>query len=211
MCARNKLKSIKAVIFDMDGTLCLPQPWMFPAMRQAVGLQDPAVDILTFIDALPTPEERLEAHRRIQQVEAQAMAEMQPQPGLVTLMRFLTTNGISKSICTRNLREPVDYLIDRFLPAEYSNFDYILTREFKPTKPSGEPLLHISRDLCIEPSHILMLGDSRDDMLAGRAAGCQTVLVHHSANASLLASDEDAQMIDFVVRDLSEVVTLLSV
>ncbi|QLQ78233.1 hypothetical protein HG537_0A04800 [Torulaspora globosa] len=211
MCSRNRLKSIKAIIFDMDGTLCLPQPWMFPAMRQAVGLQDPSVDILTFIEALPTPVERLEAHRRIQQVESQAMAEMQPQPGLVTLMRFLTINGISKSICTRNLREPVDYLIDRFLPAEYSNFDYILTREFKPTKPSGDPLLHIARSLGIEPANIAMIGDSRDDMLSARAAGCQTVFVHHASNASLLASDEDSQMIDFVVSDLTQLVTLLSV
>ncbi|QLL30665.1 hypothetical protein HG536_0A04810 [Torulaspora globosa] len=211
MCPRNRLKSIKAVIFDMDGTLCLPQPWMFPAMRQAVGLHDSSIDILTFIDRLSTPLERAEAHRRIQQVEAQAMAEMQPQPGLVTLMRFLTKHGISKSICTRNLQEPVDFLIDRFLPAEYSHFDYILTREFKPTKPSADPLLHIARSLGIEPAHIAMVGDSRDDLLSGRAAGCTTVLVHHASNASLLASDEDAQMIDFVVRDLAELVTLLSV
>ena len=95
------LKHIKAVVFDMDGTLCLPQPWMFPAMRNAIGLEDKSIDILHFIDTLPTEKEKKEAHDRIELVEAKAMKEMQPQPGLVDIMRYLTKNGISKNICTK--------------------------------------------------------------------------------------------------------------
>lgn len=191
--------------------MCLPQPWMFPAMRQAVGLHDKSIDILTFVDSLPTQLERDECHRRIQQVESQAMAEMKPQPGLVTLLQYLTEQKISKSICTRNLKPPVDYLIDRFIPSQYSQFDYILTRDFRPTKPSGDPLLHIARQLGIEPAQLLMIGDSFDDMQSGRSAGCATALLQNTVNASQFSADRpDAKLVDVVVHDLADVVTLLS-
>lgn len=199
-------QNIKAVVFDMDGTLCLPQPWMFPAMRQAVGLESKSIDILTFIEQLPTALEREEAHRRVEAVEAQAMAEMKPQPGLTELMRYLTHSKISKNICTRNLQPPVDYLINRYIPAEYSAFDYILTREFRPTKPNPHPILFIANQLSLSPSEMIMVGDSFDDMKSGRLAGSMTILLKNHVNSSLLETHRD--LIDLVVDDLSEIVTL---
>jgi len=77
---------IKGVIFDMgstegaqmlklDGTLCLPQNWMFGHMRQALGI-DNKVDILEHIESLPTLEEQRIAHAKIEKVEEDAMNEM---------------------------------------------------------------------------------------------------------------------------------------
>jgi|SRR5579859_2076376 len=78
--------NIKGVIFDMgspclksvlikDGTLCLPQNWMFGHMRAALGIDD-KIDILTHIESLPTPEEQRIAHAKIEKVEEDAMNKM---------------------------------------------------------------------------------------------------------------------------------------
>lgn len=44
-------------------------------MRQAIGLVEKGVDILTFIDAL-SPEHQVDAKRKIAEVEEKAMKEM---------------------------------------------------------------------------------------------------------------------------------------
>jgi hypothetical protein len=86
MSGGSKRASIKGVIFDMgylsvefvlilDGTLCLPQNWMFGQMREALGI-DNKTDVLTYIESLPTPGDRLAAHAKIEKVEEDAMLQM---------------------------------------------------------------------------------------------------------------------------------------
>jgi hypothetical protein len=62
-------------MFIRDGTLCLPQNWMFGHMRKALGIDD-KIDILTYIDSLPTLEEQKIAHAKIEKVEEDAMQKM---------------------------------------------------------------------------------------------------------------------------------------
>ncbi|KAK5782370.1 putative haloacid dehalogenase-like hydrolase PWA37_005374 [Arxiozyma heterogenica] len=200
-------KQIKGVIFDMDGTLCLPQPWMFPEMRSVIGLNNKEKDILEFIEELPTTEDKKWAKEKIHEVEIKAMEEMRPQPGLIELMRFLTLNNFSKNICTRNVITPVNYLINKYIPQEWSKFDHILTREFRPTKPYPEPLLHISKLLETEPGQLIMVGDSFDDMKSGHSAGCITILLKNHVNGYLL--NEHRNLIDFTVNTLDEIIPLL--
>lgn len=200
-------RQIKGVIFDMDGTLCLPQPWMFPEMRKAIGLNNKEKDILEFIEELPTTEDKKWAEAKIHEVETKAMREMKPQPGLIDLMKFLTLNNFSKNICTRNVITPVKYLINKYIPQEWSQFDNILTREFRPTKPYPEPLLHISNLLDTEPHQLIMVGDSFDDMQSGRSAGCITILLKNHVNGYLL--NEHRNLIDFAVDSLDEIIPLL--
>ncbi|KIW28300.1 uncharacterized protein PV07_07976 [Cladophialophora immunda] len=47
----HELPKLKGIIFDMDGTLCLPQNYMFREMREALGIPR-SVDILDHIRAL---------------------------------------------------------------------------------------------------------------------------------------------------------------
>src|SRR5579871_5793324 len=96
MVRTNSRPTIKGVIFDMgnktvskltgDGTLCLPQNWMFAHMREALGIDD-KIDILTYIESLPTPEDQQLAHRKIEKVEEDAMNKMIAQEGLSGLMK----------------------------------------------------------------------------------------------------------------------------
>lgn len=71
------------------------------------------------------------------------MSSQQPQPGLVSLMEYLESKNIPKGICTRNFDAPVEHLLGKFL--EGKTFEPIVTREFKPPKPSPAGILHIAR------------------------------------------------------------------
>ena len=59
---------------------------MFAHMREALGIDD-KIDILTYIESLPTPEEQQLAHRKIEKVEEDAMNKMIAQEGLSGLMK----------------------------------------------------------------------------------------------------------------------------
>ncbi|KAL3236712.1 putative haloacid dehalogenase-like hydrolase [Nakaseomyces bracarensis] len=201
------LRRINAVIFDMDGTLCLPQPWMFPAMREAIGLRDTSKDILEFIDEMEDPQSQIDAENGLKMVEKKAMDDMVPQPGLTEIMGYLTKSKISKNICTRNVGGPVEYLINKFIPEDYSKFDHIVTRDFRPAKPFPDPLLHIAQQVETEPESVIMVGDSFDDMKSGRSAGCLTVLLKGTANDKVVANHKD--LIDFIINDLRELIEII--
>lgn len=46
-------------------------------------------------------------------------------------------------------------------------------------KPDPEPLLHACRMFGVDPAQVLMVGDSANDVAAARAAGCSIVCVPH--------------------------------
>ncbi|KAK9333977.1 HAD-like domain-containing protein [Lipomyces starkeyi] len=192
---------VEGLIFDMDGTLCLPQTWMFSEMRRVLGIAR-SVDILDHIYSLDVAEQEI-AHEKVRQVERTAMVQMKPQPGLEELMLFLEANKLLKAICTRNFSTPVNHLLTTFLPQKL--FHPIVTREFKPPKPSPAGILHIANHWKIEPKHLIMVGDSVDDMLAGHRAGVTTILLESDVNTHL----KDAKETDVVVQRLDDIISLL--
>jgi HAD superfamily hydrolase (TIGR01509 family) len=179
-----------------------PQTYMFTDMRSALGIPK-TTDILHHVESLPAREQEA-ATEAIRAIERDAMAKQTPQPGLARLMAYLDAEGISKAICTRNFDVPVRNLLDKFLPA--SPFDPVVTREFKPPKPDPAGILHIARRWGLEDAAgLIMVGDSIDDMAAGRRAGAATVLLVNHGNARL-ASHEYT---DLVIGRLDELVGIL--
>jgi HAD superfamily hydrolase (TIGR01549 family) len=172
---------------------------MFSKMREALGIEK-RVDILDHIDSLPTPSEQKQAHQKIQTVEREAMSQMVPQPGLVELMSYLDSRGIKKAICTRNFESPVQHLLTSFL-GEF-DFEPLITRSFKPPKPSPAGVLHIARKWGFGTEDgelaedMIMVGDSLDDMLAGRAAGTTTVLLKNAVNTYLVDHESTDAVIE---------------
>lgn len=193
--------ALKAMIFDMDGTLTKPQNYMFKQMRTALNIEK-SQDILKSIEELPRSEQE-GAHEKIRQIEREAMASMEPQDGLSTLMKYLNTTSLKKGICTRNFHEPTQYLLKTFL--KDCDISPVLTREFTPPKPSAEPLKHICEAWGIDPRQCIMVGDGADDLTSAREAGMDSILLCNDENQSLVES----HLPTYVVRDLSDIITLV--
>lgn len=224
-----------------------PQNYMFGQMRAALNITK-QVDILDHVYSLPTPEAREEAMESIRAIERTAMSSQTPQPGLVELMSFLDTHALPKGICTRNFDAPVTHLLTKFL-STVQPFHPIVTRDFRPPKPSPAGILHIARSWgLIKPgtsqrdggggdaadgenlsvdahgvkhaetvtsevppgeeadaSGLIMVGDSIDDMTAGRRAGAATVLLVNPTNEHLATHEHT----DLVIERLDDLIGVL--
>ncbi|KAI2795050.1 putative hydrolase [Penicillium oxalicum] len=198
--------TLKGIVFDVDGTLCLPQHHMFTEMRDALGI-DKSIDILDHIRDLPTAEDRDAAIARIQAVERRAMLEQEPQPGLVKLMEYLQSRGLRRALCTRNFETPVQYLLQNHLPSH--EFLPIITRDTPNVLPKPDPagILHIAQEwgLTNRAENMIMVGDSLDDMTSGHEAGAATVLVVNERNGHL----QEHPHTDLCIRRLDELVDIL--
>ncbi|CAK7202985.1 hypothetical protein SEUCBS139899_005712 [Sporothrix eucalyptigena] len=241
-------KVLRGVVFDVDGTLCVPQTYMFGQMREALGISK-GTDILDHIYALSTPEKQHEAMESIRNIERAAMASQEAQPGLAALMDYLDARGVPKAICTRNFEQPVLHLLGKFLDGHV--FEPIVTRDFRPPKPDPAGILHIARSWgflrppstiesdddtadraevaaekkeeeeiersaaasaeAVTPvreadaSALIMVGDSIDDMTAGRKAGAATVLLVNDVNRHLAEHEHT----DLVISRLDELIDVL--
>ncbi|KAF2729829.1 HAD-like protein [Polyplosphaeria fusca] len=193
---------LKGIVFDVDGTLCEPQTYMFAEMRSALNITK-QTDILDHIYSLPEPAQS-RAQSQIRAIERTAMATQTPQPGLAPLMSYLDSRAIPKAICTRNFDAPVAHLLTTFLP--HSKFAPIVTREFRPPKPDPAGINHIARSWGFaEAREMVMVGDSVDDMTAGWRAGAATVLLVNEVNRHLVRHEHT----DLVIGRLDELIGIL--
>ncbi|KAI5811690.1 HAD-like domain-containing protein [Peziza echinospora] len=189
---------------------------MFRSMREALGIQKPT-DILDHIRNLP-PGESEKAMQTIKDIERSAMVQMVPQPGLLSLMEYLEARRVRKAICTRNFDAPVAHLLENYLTGLL--FEPVITREFSPPKPDPAGILFISKTWNgggvgregekemlqrIGGEGLIMVGDSIDDMKAGRAAGAATVLLRNPENEELVGHP----CTDCVVDRLDELIEIL--
>ncbi|KAE9961647.1 hypothetical protein BLS_001572 [Venturia inaequalis] len=193
---------LDGIVFDVDGTLCEPQNYMFAEMRSALGIQKPT-DILDHIYSLPQDEQE-PAMQKIRDIESTAMINQTPQPGLLQLMDYLQKRGIRKGICTRNFDTPVNHLIEKFMKGH--DFAPIITRDFRPPKPSPAGILHIASSWSLPSAkNLIMVGDSIDDMTAGYRAGAATVLLVNEVNAELAEHEHT----DLCIKKLDELIDIL--
>lgn len=193
--------ALKALIFDMDGTLTKPQNYMFQEMRKALGI-DKSKDILKSIEDLPESDQG-SAHEKIRDIERRAMSRMMPQDGLSSLMKFLDKTSLHRGICTRNFHEPTQYLLRTYL--QEHPISPVLTREFTPAKPSPRPLEHICTAWNIKPSECIMVGDGADDLVSAEKAGMDSILLRNEENQELVMSHNPT----YVVGDLSEIIDII--
>ncbi len=169
---------IRAVIFDMDGTLTRPT-LDFPAIRAEIGLGEPLLETMIALAAGP---ERDRAFAILERHEERAAEVSELNDDVPEVLSFLESHRVPAALVTRNSRASVR----RVLEKHRLGFEVVVTREDAPAKPRPEPLWLICERLGIPPAAALMVGDFKLDILAGRNAGTRTALLTNGGPAKFL-------------------------
>ncbi len=182
-------------IFDLDGTL-IELNLDFDEIRRTVGVRDGYIlEAILKLDE----DERREKLEILKDFEIKAASTAKLMPYAKEVLRLLDDLGLKKGIVTRNCRESVEIVINRF----GLDVDFVITREDAKPKPSPEPILLALKLARSKPDMTVVVGDYKFDLIAGRKAGTKTALLLNERNWEFI------HLADYVLKSLKEIEKLL--
>lgn len=142
------------------------------------------------------------AHEIFLEEYAKIASDTSEYTGVSDGLKALKVRGLTLALCTN---KP-----ERFLPAILKQmawtdlFDIVLGGDSLPTKkPDPAPLLHICQTLDIAIDDAAMIGDSKNDILAGQACGMTTLALRYGYN---YGEPIDLTKPDYAFDDFNELV-----
>jgi phosphoglycolate phosphatase len=217
------LSNIRLVTFDLDGTLVDSVPDLAVAVAAALtdlDLAPPEEAIvrdwvgngsltlmeraLTFALGTAPAKEQLDwAHRGfLTHYGRDPSSRTCLYPGVLACLEGLRERGFLLALVTNKPFAFIAPILEGFGLTD--TFSLCLGGDSLPQKkPDPAPLLHVAAHFRVPPARCLMVGDSRHDIAAGRAAGFRTLAVPYGYNHGepVRASGPDA-----VVDSLSQLV-----
>ncbi|MHC4122079.1 MAG: HAD family hydrolase [Planctomycetota bacterium] len=185
---------IKAVIFDLDGTITEPY-FDFDLIRKEMGLDKDASPVWEAMEAM-TEQQR----RRVEEIldfhEQKAVEESTLNPGAKETLEQLRNLGIYTGVLTRNKKKNALAVAKK----HGLEFGAVVGREQGPVKPDAYGVLEICKMFDISCEETMVVGDYLFDLLCAKAAGATAVLLknHHQA-------EEFAMHADFCIEKLDEI------
>jgi phosphoglycolate phosphatase len=102
-------------------------------------------------------------------------------PGVIAGLEAMRAAGLKLGVCTNKSAAFTRPLLERTGLAGY--FSVVVNGDTLPRKkPEPDMLLHAAAQWGVAPARMLMIGDSRNDAAAARAAGCPVWLVPYGYN-----------------------------
>ena len=188
-----KMEQIKAVLFDMDGTLIDTERYyriFWPKAMAAFGY------VMTDEQALsmrslgrPFAPERLKAwfgesldyqavreKRKELMEEALAKNGIRVKEGAVELLKALREKDVVTAVVTATDRERADrYLAQTGLAPYFS--EVISATKVKEGKPSPDIYLYACESLGLKPEYCVAVEDSPNGIMSAYRAGCRVIMV----------------------------------
>ncbi len=97
-------------------------------------------------------------------------------PGCLYALKWLRERGILMGVCTSNSIAATDMVLDSCGITSY--FSSIVGRNIDlKMKPNPDQIEACLREMSVKPRRAVMVGDSHNDILAGKAAGTFTVAI----------------------------------
>lgn len=222
------IKKPKLVLIDVDGTLVDSVPDLAycvdelmsrlelpkrgeDAVRQWVGNGVERLvkrALLNRLEGEPPVELFQQALPIFLELYSQNMAQRSRlYPGVSEGLSYLASAGFRLGCVTNKAQRFTIPLLQELGILEY--FETVISGDDLPEKkPHPLPLLHAADTLGVTPSQSLMIGDSRSDVKAARAAGFQIVCMSYGYNHG-----EDIRLYkpDAVIDSMTELSSLLEV
>ncbi|MEI8602125.1 HAD family hydrolase [Shewanella sp. PP-Sp27a-2] len=183
-----KLKDIRGVIFDLDGTLAHSNP-DFAGLRRELGIHS-GTDILAHVDSLSAGEAQAQALEIVHEYERQSSLKASWIDGARELIECLRAKSLPLAILTRNMPEAAQITIDKL----GIDIELVLTRYDAQPKPHPEGIHLICQQWQLAPADILYVGDYLFDLQTARNAGsrcalyCPDIIPDYAHDADMLVA-----------------------
>ena len=189
---------VKAVIFDLDGTITQPY-FDFDAIREEMGLERDSGPVLESMERM-TPQRRQRAEKILHFHEQRAVTESVLNDGAKRTLSALREVGIHIGILTRNKRSNALAIARK----HNLRFDTVVDREDGPVKPDAFGVLRICEQFGVKPEETLLVGDYLFDLLCAKAAGAIAVLLANNKQAG-----EFAEHADFTIENINQILQII--
>jgi len=204
---RLSARSLRAVLFDLDGTLLDTVADISLALNRALAEQKlaslPAAEVRVLIGrGVPILIERALArlgaaaessdaarlverfHFHYERIHALDEIQTRVYPGVTAGLAGLHALGLGLAVVTNKPKQAAVTLLTRLGLSQW--IDVVVGGDSGThRKPHPQPLLTACAELEVRPAQALMVGDSLTDVLAARAAGLAVVCVPYGYNEGL--------------------------
>ncbi|HEY3313635.1 MAG TPA: HAD family hydrolase [Anaerolineales bacterium] len=188
------LSRIQALCFDVDGTLndtddqfietialyfktirfMLPrQDYQRAARRMVMWAEAPGNLLMGVPDKFGLDDELARLASWISQMRKASIRHFRPVPGVEEMIKRLYNRYPLAVVSARHESTTREFLSQTGLERYFSCVAGALT--VKHTKPYPDPIYWAAKQMGVQPGNCLMIGDTTVDILAGKAAGAQTV------------------------------------
>ena len=216
--------SLRAVIFDLDGTLVdtprvIVQTALAALERQ--GRSGPTPEAIRATIGLPLtvafsgllghPQDSEDVQRVVEEYRRLWRAEVIPRsaellfPGVRDGIAALREEGLRLAVATSKVQAGAIAQLEAAGIARH--FDVIAGYDaVARPKPEPDLAVHVLQRLGVEAAEAVAVGDTTHDLLMAHGAGLRTVAVTYGAHDEATLRTEDP---DWVTRDFDEVVAIL--
>ncbi len=221
------LAPVKAVLFDLDGTLIDTAPDFIRIIKLLcadAGIAAPSDELiraqvsegaramvkLVRPDLALNSEDLLTLRQRFLEIYAENIAvDTCLFPGMDALLKQLESNDIPWGIVTNKPRGLSELLLAA-LDLSTRCAVLVCPDDVTHTKPDPEPMYLAAQQIDIAAEHIVYVGDHPRDIDAGRAASMPTILAAYGYLPPEHRDDLNAWQADYIVQDVAELAALLA-
>lgn len=214
------LENIKAVIFDLDGTLVdsmgiWKQIDIEYLARYNLTLPDDlqsSIEGMSFTETANYFKERFQIPEEIHEIKAtwnemtykKYKNEVPLKEGTREFLNMLKSRGIKMGIATSNSRELVEVVIKSLQIDSF--FDEVHTScEVEKGKPSPDIYLLVSEKLGVAPEECLVFEDVPQGIMAGKNAGMKVCAVDDEYSKAL--EEEKRKLADYFIESFQELLS----
>lgn len=214
------LKNIKAVLFDLDGTL-VDSMWFWESIdieylgRYNIELPDDLQDKIegmSFTETAYYFKETFEIPESIEEIKKtwNDMAwdyyinKVELKTGIIDFLDYLSEKDIAMGIGSSNSKDLVNVVIDKYDMADY--FTSIRTScEVDRGKPFPDIYLKVAEDLGVEPEECLVFEDIPKGIISGKEAGMKVCTIYDDYSKNM--DDEKKDLADYYINDYNELLS----
>jgi len=203
---------LKAVLFDLDGTLVdtgefILQSYDFALKQQ--GFQGITKERVAELAGMPLHscynriapmgdvEKFVRDHRAFQEKNLRMVREYKKTE---RLLEKIKKNGVKIAIVTGRYRKSSEMLLEKIGLKKAINA-LVCGDDFNESKPAAMPFKKAAEKLGIKARECLVVGDGCADITGGKAAGCKTCRAMYGYGAT----EECKEKADFEIKKIEEV------